>query len=140
MTKEQNEILKISKPNNFNINKKPNQKKRITNDSLEDKSTSNSFENAQEKINTSNNTHADNAFEAHEDSSQKRNVETGVRSRIIKKINTSFVPKKTHNNESKKIQNDSDHSEESSGVRITLKELKQKSPEELQAQAELLGI
>ncbi|CAF3786768.1 unnamed protein product [Rotaria magnacalcarata] len=123
MTKEKNEILKISKNNSSNITKKSTEKKQIANDSLEEHSFSTSYEDSYEEVNSSNNNNTNNTSEVHDDISQKRTTETG-----------------THTHEAKKAQTDLEPCGESSGVRVTLRQLKQKSPEELQAQAELLGI
>ena len=139
MTKEKNEILQISKNTSLNIVKKLTKKKPIQSDSLEERTLSLPSKTSNEEVNSLNNDITDSISEVSKDIS-KRTSETGVRARRVRKINESFHPRKPHNNEPQKQQNDSGQSGESSGVRVTLRQLKQKSPEELQAQAELLGI
>ena len=84
MTKEKNEILKISKNNSSNITKKSTEKKQIANDSLEEPSFSTSYEDSYEEVNSSNNNNTNNTSEVHDDISQKRTTETGVRERRIR--------------------------------------------------------
>lgn len=69
----------------------------------------------------------------------KFEIATGLKERKVRRINESSSSRKSQDTEQVKQQNVED-SKQSNGIKVTLRQLKQKSPEELQFQAEALGI
>jgi len=69
----------------------------------------------------------------------KFEIATGLKERKVRRINESSSSRKSQDTEQVKQQNVED-SKQSNGIKVTLRQLKQKSPEELQSQAEALGI